>query len=132
MFACYNVLMILAEVFAWWYTTGWTRLIHAAGGRIAATLEFFSVSLLIKTLFDPFRQIDAGSVRGSLQAEMKAFGNRLFSRVVGFFVRTTTIFAGLITAAFVLLFGLIQLVLWPLLPLLPLFGLLAMLAGWTL
>lgn len=126
------LLMILAEVFAWWYTTGWTRLIHAAGARIAATLEFFSVGLLLKTLFDPFRQIDAGSVRGSMQAEMKAFGNRLFSRVMGFFIRMVTIFAGLVTASFVMLFGLIQLILWPLLPLMPLVGLIAMLAGWTL
>lgn len=126
------LLMILAEVFAWWYTTGWTRLIHVAGARIAATLEFFSISLLLKTLFDPFRQIDAGRVRGSMQAEMKAFGNRLFSRIMGFFIRMVTIFAGLVTASFVMLFGLVQLILWPLLPLLPLLGLVAMLAGWTL
>lgn len=126
------MLMILAEVFAWWYTTGWTRLVHAAGGRIAAVLEFFSVSLLLSTLFDPFRQIDAGRVRGSLQMEMQAFGNRLFSRIVGFFMRTVTILAGLVTATFVMIFGLIQLVLWPLLPLLPIAGLFAMLAGWTL
>jgi hypothetical protein len=124
--------MILAEVFTWWYTTGWTRLIHAAGNRVAGALEFFSVSLLLKTLFDPFRQIDAGKVRGSLDAELRAFGNRLFSRVVGFFVRTITIFAGLVTATFVMIFGLIQLVVWPLLPMLPLIGLIAMLAGWTL
>lgn len=126
------VLMILAEVFAWWYTTGWTRLIHAAGNRVTAVLEFFSVSLLLKTLFDPFRQIDAGRVRGSIDAELRAFGNRLFSRIVGFFVRTITIFAGMVTATFVLLFGLLQLVFWPLLPLLPVLGVVAMLAGWTL
>lgn len=124
--------MILAEVFAWWYTTGWTRLIHGAGDRIGVVLEFFSVGLLLKTLFDPFRQIDAGSVRGSLQAELQAFGNRLFSRIVGFFMRTITIFVGLLSAIVVTIVGLLQLILWPLLPLLPVAGIIAALSGWTI
>lgn len=124
--------MILAEVFAWWYTTGWTRLVHSAGTRIGVVLEFFSVGLLAKTLFDPFRQIDAGRVRGSLQAELQAFGNRTFSRVVGFVMRSITIFAGLVCATLVTVFGLLQLVLWPLLPLLPIIGIIAAVAGWGL
>jgi hypothetical protein len=123
--------MIIA-LLSWWYTAGWHRLAHGAAERIGTGLEFFSVGLLLRTLFDPFRQIDAGKVRGSLQQQMQAFGNRLFSRVIGAVVRTFTILAGLIVAFLLTIFGLVQLLVWPLVPLLPLFGLLAALMGWTL
>ncbi len=124
--------MILAELFLWWYTTGWVRLVHKAGTRIQSVLDFFSVSLLFNTLFDPFRQIDASRVHGTPQEELRAFGNRLFSRIVGFFVRSFTIAVGGICAVLVVLLGLVQLLVWPLLPLTPLIGLLATMAGWTL
>ncbi len=124
--------MILAEVFAWWYTTGWMRLVHRAGETIQGVMDFFSVSLLLGTLFDPFRQIDAGRVRGSLQEELRAFGNRLFSRIVGFFVRSITIICGLFCVVVVTIFGLLKLILWPLLPLTPLLGFVGAALGWTL
>lgn len=124
--------MIVAEVFAWWYTTGWMRLVHRAGETIQRVMDFFSVSLLLSTLFDPFRQIDAGTVRGSLQDEFKAFGNRLFSRIIGFFIRTITILCGLLCMVVVTIFGLLQLILWPLLPLAPLLGFAGAAMGWML
>jgi len=125
------VLMIITEVLTWWYTTGWMHLVHRAGGRIQNVLDFFSVNLLVGTLFDPFRQIDAGKVRGSLQEELRAFGNRTFSRIVGFFIRTVTIVAGIICTVVITIVGLLQLLLWPLLPLMPLIGLLIALTGST-
>ena len=127
-----SCVVMVAEVFAWWYTTGWMRLIHGAAARIQGVLDFFSVKLLLGTLFDPFRQIDAGRVRGSLQVELRAFGNRLFSRTVGFFIRTVTVLCGLICAVVMTIVGLLQLLLWPILPLVPIFGLAAALAGWTI
>ena len=128
----YNTLMILAEVFAWWYTTGWMRLVHGAGARIQSVVDFFSIPILLATLFDPFRQIDAGKVHGSLQDELRAFGNRLFSRIVGFFIRTITVMCGLVCVALITIVGLLQLLLWPLLPLAPIIGFIVTLAGWTL
>lgn len=124
--------MVLAELFAWWYTTGWMRLVHGAGARVQAVLDFFSVKLLLGTLFDPFRQIDAGRVRGPLQDELRAFGNRTFSRIVGFFIRSVTIICGLICVVVITLVGLIQLIAWPLLPLAPVAGVVATAMGWTL
>lgn len=124
--------MILAEVFAWWYTAGWMRLFHNAAARTRAILQFFSMGILLETLFDPFRQIDAGKVHGSLEAELRAFGNRLFSRIVGFFVRTFTIVIGLVCVFLAGLVALAQLVLWPFLPAMPVIGLVMMFIGWTL
>jgi len=124
--------MIVADLLSWWYGTGWMRLVHGAAARIEGVMEFFSVKLLVGTLFDPFRQIDAGRVRGTPQEQLRAFGNRLFSRIVGFFIRSVTIICGVICAVIITLAGLVQLLVWPLLPALPLFGVVAMLAGWTL
>lgn len=126
------MLMIAADLLTWWYGVGWMRLVHGAAARIQHVLDFFSVTLLLGSLFDPFRQIDAGKVQGSPQQQLQAFGNRLFSRVVGFFIRSVTIICGVICAIFITLFGLVQLLLWPLLPVLPILGLVAALAGWTL
>ena len=124
--------MITADLLTWWYGAGWLGLVHGAATRIQAVMDFFSVSLLLGTLFDPFREIDAGSVNGSPQEQLRAFGNRLFSRIIGFFIRTVTIICSLISAMVVTLIGLAQLILWPLIPLAPLFGLVAAIAGWKL
>jgi hypothetical protein len=122
---------MVTAVFTWWYTTGWSRLVHSIANRIGSSMEFFSVGLLMRTLFDPFRQIDAGKVHGSLQQQMQAFGNRLFSRIIGAVVRFITIIVGLIVALFLTIAGLLQLILWPLVPLLPIIGLIVGLTGWT-
>lgn len=117
------MLMILLDVFAWWYTAGWARLVNRITQRVQDVMDFFSIGLLFRTLFDPFRQIDAGSVKGSLNDQMHAFGNRLVSRIIGAAVRTITIFSGLVIAALLIIFGLVQLLLWPLVPFLPIIGL---------
>ncbi|MGH7157954.1 MAG: hypothetical protein ACREGD_02650 [Candidatus Saccharimonadales bacterium] len=124
--------MTVADLFAWWYGIGWTRVMHGVAARIQGVMDFFSVTLLLGTLFDPFRQIDAGQVRGTPQEQLRAFGNRLFSRIVGFFIRSVTILCGLVSAAVMTVAGLVQLLLWPLLPALPLLGVIAAFAGWTL
>lgn len=123
--------MIVAEVLAWWYAAGWWRLVREAAARTNNTLEFFSMGVLFRTLFDPFRQIDAGHVRGSLQDQWRSFSNRQVSRFIGAIIRGAVIFAGLVSALAVTIFGLVQIVLWPLLPALPFIGLGLMLAGWT-
>ena len=126
------MVMIAADLLAWWYGVGWMKLVHGAAARIERVMDFFSVKLLLGTLFDPFRQIDAGKVRGTPQEQLRAFGNRLFSRVVGFFIRTVTIICGVFCAVVLTLVGLLQLLLWPLLPALPVIGLIVALTGWTL
>lgn len=119
----------MISLFVWWYTAGWSALIHRIAERIGGVSEFFSVGLLFKTLFDPFRQIDAGRVRGSLDAELRAWGNRLFSRFVGAFMRLIMIIVGLAGLLAMSVIGLIQLIIWPFIPLLPLVGLLLMVWG---
>jgi hypothetical protein len=124
--------MMLLALVSWWYTTGWARLVARIGHRIESVLESFSVGLLIRTLFDPFRQISAGAAQGkSLDAQMRALGDRLFSRIFGAFVRTLFIVIGLVLAILAGVVGIFQLLFWPLLPLLPLIGIILAVMGWV-
>jgi hypothetical protein len=123
--------MMLQALFSWWYGPGWVGLSRRVGQRIDGALAFFSVGLLARTLFDPFRQIDAGKVRGPVGLQLRAWVDRSFSRIVGFFVRSTMILFGLVVAAMLGVAGILQLVLWPVMPFLPIVGLLLMIVGWT-
>jgi len=94
-----------------------------------AMLEAFSVALLLRTLFDPFRQISAGQVRGSFDAQLRAMGDRLFSRVFGAVVRSLFIFIGLVGALLAGIIGLIELIVWPVVPFFPIIGIVAAVMG---
>lgn len=86
--------------------------------------DFFSIGLLLKTLFQPFRQISADETgeKGGLEGALVAFFDRLLSRVIGFVVRFFIIIAGIIVMTLQLVFGLLLAVLWPCIPLLPIAG----------
>ena len=109
--------MLAIELLSWWYGAGWRELARRLLGRIEATADIFSVPILLRTLFAPWRRIvtyDDRSVIGGMRAAL----DNSISRLVGFSVRTIVIFcAGLIMLALVLA-GAIMLVAWPLLPIL--------------
>lgn len=123
--------MIIVALISWWYGAGWGRLARNVRRRIDGALAFFSVALLARTLIDPFRQIDAGGVRGSLEVQVRAWFDRQFSRLVGLIVRSSVILFGLVVAAMLGALGVIQLLVWPLVPVAPIIGVVMMLVGWT-
>jgi len=120
---------MIVALFSWWYGAGWARAAGRVGGRMKAMLEAFSVALLLRTLFDPFRQISAGQVRGSFDAQLRAMGDRLFSRVFGAVVRSLFIFIGLVGALLAGIIGLIELIVWPVVPFFPIIGIVAAVMG---
>lgn len=115
----------------WWYTTGWKLRALRLREKIAATMDYFSIDLLLKTLFAPFRQISAGRVDGPIGVKAQAFFDRLISRMIGAIMRTIMIIAGVITILVHGLIGIVSLVLWAFTPLLPLIGLGLFLIGWV-
>lgn len=123
---------MIVALFSWWYGAGWARLIGRVGTRMQAMLETFSVALLARTLFAPFRQISAGQVRGSFDMQLRALGDRLFSRLFGAVVRSLFIFIGAVAALLAGLLGLLEAIVWPVVPLLPVAGIVLTLLGWKL
>lgn len=122
--------MLFMSLIQWWYGAGWRRRVKIMTTRVEGTIDFFSIALLLKTLFQPFRQISAGSVDGSIDAKMRAFADRLISRIIGAVVRTVIIIAGLVAIALHILIGLVLLVGWAFVPLLPVIGLGLTVMGW--
>ncbi len=122
--------MLFMSLIQWWYGAGWRRRVKIITTRVEGTMDFFSIALLLKTLFQPFRQISAGSVDGSIDAKMRAFADRLISRIIGAVVRTVIIIAGLIAIALHILLGLGLLIGWAFVPLLPIIGLALTVMGW--
>ncbi len=123
---------MIIHFLSWWYGPGIKRTIAQTDKRALGVLDDFSVGLLARTWFAPFRQIDAGNVRGSMQVQLQAWFGRTFSRFFGAGLRTIMIITGLIAAALTWLFGMLWLLLWPLLPLLPIAGAVLWAMGVTL
>lgn len=124
--------MLAMALVSWWYTTAWSGLVRRIEQRLTSVLNFFSVGLLFRTLFDPFRQIAASGAQGDINVQFKAWLDRLFSRAVGFVVRSIFIVVGIFSTIGIMLFGILQLLLWPCVPLLPLIALLGLALGWKL
>ncbi|MCL1876966.1 hypothetical protein FWF74_02970 [Candidatus Saccharibacteria bacterium] len=127
--------MILIGFFSWWYGDGWRAQILRIKSTLAKYNDMFSISLLAKTLFSPFHQISADAEGNDIRSQLRAFGDRMFSRCIGAFVRTFMIIVGLIVLFFVLILSLVRLVIWPILLFMPAIGLILMLTlrtPWTL
>jgi hypothetical protein len=108
--------MLVFDFFGWWYGRGWGLTVQALKRRLGAISANFSVGQLLKTLFSPWRRIITYP-GASLQARFRAWGDNLFSRIIGFFVRFFVLLAAALTLAIVGVLSLLQIIVWPLLPL---------------
>lgn len=122
--------MVMA-FFLWWYGEGWQRQLQAVVTRMTSLADFFSLELIVQTLFAPFRQISAGRVDGPIGMQLQAFIDRTVSRFIGALVRLAVLMTGLIAILSSALIGIIYVLIWPLVPFLPLIGFVFMVSGWT-
>ncbi len=123
--------MFVTGLLSWWYGAGWKALFARIGHRLWKAFDFFSIDLLIKTWFAPFRQISAGKVRGPLGVQLRAWLDRLVSRMVGGVIRTFMIIAGSIWLLVLLVAGFVHAVLWMIAPLLPVVGAILFATNWV-
>lgn len=121
--------MVIAFV-AWWYGAGWRRRALFVRDRLARVMDAFSIDLLLKTLFAPFRQISNDKVDGPIGMKIRAWFDKLISRMVGAVVRLLTIMVGIIVLFGTLFWGLAILAIWPVIPLLPVVGVILSGMGW--
>lgn len=114
---------MLMAFFSWWYKEGWERQITTVKNRLVSLIDTFSIDLILRTLFSPFRQISAEGTQGPIGIQLRAFTDKLISRFIGAMVRTVVLITGCIVIAFSALIGALYLVVWPLIPFAPLVGL---------
>lgn len=122
---------MLMAFFSWWYGAGWRRQGAEITRTMSGLLDTFSITLLLKTLFSPFRQISVGSVDGPIGLQIRAFFDRLVSRIIGALIRFVMVMTGSVVIAFFGLWGMIKIIMWPLLPLFPVIGVILWLSGWV-
>ncbi len=107
--------MLALEMITWWYSEGWLGFARRLWSYVKGLYNYFSVALLAKTLFAPWKRITTYGSR-SVNERLRAMADNLVSRMVGFSVRLMVLVAGLILILFSLIVGLVGLVVWPLIP----------------
>lgn len=105
------------EFFRWWYGPGWIGAWKSTIKWTKNVQREFSIPVLLKTLFAPWKRIIAPPGR-SLDEKMRGLLDNLTSRAVGFSVRAGALVASVFMTAFTFLAGLAFTVIWPLLPVL--------------
>lgn len=123
--------MLFVSLMRWWYGSGWLDQVKLVRLRFDRAADFFSIGLSFRTLFAPFKQIDAGgSKKGSLDVILRAMFDQLFSRFFGSIVRSILIVLGCIVLILEAVVGTLRLVLWPVVPVAPVLMLPVAMSGW--
>lgn len=111
--------MLVISFFQWWYGRGFSEYLAGFVNGLKDAADFFSIRLLIRNLFAPFRQISAEKQTNlPLNARMHAWFDLLISRFVGATVRFIILVVGTLALTVRAGIGFIVGVLWPLMPLL--------------
>lgn len=123
--------MVIVGFLSWWYGAGWRERLSMIGARLLRIFDFFSLDLLIKTWFSPFRQIGTGQAARGIGEQFRAFLDQLVSRVIGGIVRTIMLVVGVIVLLLSALIGAVEAVLWAMVPFFPIAGVLLFAIGWV-
>lgn len=108
--------MLVLSFFSWWYSRGWKQVFNSFGRRLNGILDAFSVKQLLRTLFSPWRRI-ISYPGASLGDKMRAWGDNMVSRVIGFFVRIFVLLGAVVALVVIGILTIFELIAWPLLPL---------------
>jgi hypothetical protein len=124
--------MLIIDFLSWWYGAGFQKRLTQISRMLSKNADRFSFGLLLKSLFKPFRQIDADSGSGGgINMIFQRLISNLISRFVGFFARLVLIIVGLVTTVLQLVLGLILILYHLFLPFFPLAGIAFFIIGWT-
>lgn len=96
---------MLPSFLEWLYKEGLAQTLAMYQSIVLLTLDFFSVKLLLRTLFAPWKRDEVEPETPSLQLIMQAFWNNLIARGIGTCVRAMTICIGCIATIFVIIGG---------------------------
>lgn len=122
-------MLLVTSLLRWWYTEGLRQKIQSFANRLEGTMDFFSFSLLIKTLFSPFRQISAGRVDGPLGVQLRALVDKLVSRIIGAGIRITILVVGGVIVTLQLVLVIFLLIGWLAFPIIPVIGIILSVLG---
>lgn len=112
-----SIFSLVSSYVIWHYTIGLRDIIQVWKDLFYFFGRFFSIKLLIKTLFSPFERLHEGYKRDlNVGSIVDTFIFNLLMRVIGFVVRISTIFLGLCVQVVWVILGFVALIVWITLP----------------
>jgi len=110
--------MLIAVFWKWYYGEAVKNILTAWKNFILFAVNYFSIPLLFKTLFVPWKRDFTKKPKGwNFKKLFEYLAFNLISRGVGFFMRLLMIIAGAIFLIFVIVAGAVFFMLWLILPL---------------
>lgn len=115
---------ILIQYFIWYFYDQSLLILKAWKNFLLFNLNFFSVPVLLKSFFSPWKRYEVSYGRGfAVSRYFEAFFSNSIFRVLGMILRSVLIILGLLIEALILLFGLSVFIFWVVLPFLLIVGL---------
>ncbi|MBR3180538.1 hypothetical protein IKF63_00455 [Candidatus Saccharibacteria bacterium] len=109
--------MLVVSFLKWWYTRGFKDYFAKFVNLLKNAADFFSIRLLIRNFFSPFRQISAEKSSSlALGERLRAAGDYLLSCIIGAIIRFFILIIGIVIIFIQFIFGIIGAILWPLMP----------------
>lgn len=114
---CMNYVWLIPYYISWHYTVAILGLFQTWKNFIWFFFNYFSISVLLRTLFQPFERIEDRYKKGMQPREIfESIIFNLISRVVGFVMRIVVIVFGIFVIMISVLAGIVIFVLWILMP----------------
>lgn len=108
---------IIFQWFFWQFFEMPRNILKAWRNFLLFNLNYFSVILLLKTFFSPWRKYELGYPRGfQFGKYLEVFFSNLISRILGALVRIVLIIVGLLAQVFIIFAGIIIFFGWIVLP----------------
>ena len=108
-----EILPLPLDFFRWYYSIAIRNIFSIWGGYLTATLHYFSISLLLRTLFGYWHKDIEAYGRGFDPARYaRVLVMNMISRGVGFVIRASTIIFGLATELLLVVTGVLFLLVW--------------------
>jgi hypothetical protein len=101
----------------WHYTKAWKDLLRVIDNYLWFIGNYFSINLLLGTLFSPWRRLKISGGRGQADGFFAALLINTLMRLVGFIFRLFVILSGACAILITLFLGFVAIVLWLVLPL---------------
>lgn len=113
-----NYLWLIPYYISWHYTRAFKELWYVWGNFFYFLSNFFSMSLLARTLFQPFERLGE-KYKGNLDVQnfLATMFINLMMRLVGFFARAFILVLGLVAHIMLVIVGALAFILWLFVPL---------------
>lgn len=108
---------IFIKYLEWYYIDKTLEILRGWKNYIVVYFNYFSILIIVKTLFSPWKRISSSYGRGfDFKLFLETLIFNLMSRIIGFIIRVFFLLFGLLFEIFILIIGFLILIIWLSLP----------------